>query len=396
LANFIFMPRKAKNAPETPAPTDQAGIVPVIADKAGEKLSKAQQQFNSLTQDINNLKQELATLEEDMAKVRGRISKEYRPLLEQVLDHMRTFTFELDAAFRSGNFKKADLKVLGRYIHETAWDVYSQYRQMGKEDPELIALHDQYSPETIAEVEKEIQQEEKEKGEFFFKHIFGMDVDVEQMHTNPEYFASIEEELKKKFSEQAEQKPPRQRTKKQMERDRLAKEAAQQEAKDARTIYTSLAKALHPDLERDEAERLRKTEMMKRVTEAYNANDFFSLLKLQLEYNLAHPEHLGSLAEAQLARYISLLKKQKKELEEQKAELWNGPDNSLLSTFFSWTGKFSAHKFGAQMRKIREEVARAEQRLAMARNHLWLRDHLKEIKKVQQQYDRHGTYYQSF
>jgi ribosomal protein S15P/S13E len=392
------LPRKAKKAETSAvAAANEAGIVPVITDKVGEKLSKTQQQFNTLTQEINNLKQELTTLEEDLAKVRGRLAKEYYPLTMLALDHMRAFTFALDEAFRTRSFNKSERKVLGRYIHETAWDVYSQYHQLGKEDAELVALHDQYSPQTVAEVEKGLAEEEKEKGEFFFKHLFGMDVDMEQMD-NPEYFAGIEDEFKKKFAgQQPGPPPPRQRSKKQQERERQEKQAEQQEAKDARSIYTSLAKALHPDLEQDETERLRKTEMMKRVTEAYNANDFFGLLKLQLEYNLAHPEHLGGLAEAQLARYISLLKKQKAELEKQKMGYWQGPDGALLNQFFSWTNRFSAHKFGAQMRKAREEVAKAEQRLNMALNHhLWLRDHLKEVKKDQQQYDRYGTYYQSF
>ena len=41
-----------------------------------------------------------------------------------------------------------------------------------------------------------------------------------------------------------------------------------------------LVKALHPDREPDEAEKLRKTELLKQVTTAYQANELLTLLRL--------------------------------------------------------------------------------------------------------------------
>ncbi len=40
---------------------------------------------------------------------------------------------------------------------------------------------------------------------------------------------------------------------------------------------------LHPDREPDEAERVRKTELMQRVNEAYSKKDLLQLVALQLE-----------------------------------------------------------------------------------------------------------------
>ena len=86
--------------------------------------------------------------------------------------------------------------------------------------------------------------------------------------------------------------------------------------KAVRTLYMDLVKHLHPDREPDEAEKNRKTELLKQVTTAYEANELLTLLRLQLELNRIDQEHLETLADDQLRYYNTLLKDQVRELDQ--------------------------------------------------------------------------------
>jgi hypothetical protein len=76
-------------------------------------------------------------------------------------------------------------------------------------------------------------------------------------------------------------------------------------------------KAFHPDREPDEAEKLRKTAIMQRVTEAYEKSDLLGLFRLQLEFERIDQAHLEKLADVQLKYYNTILQQQVDELDEQ-------------------------------------------------------------------------------
>jgi hypothetical protein len=86
-----------------------------------------------------------------------------------------------------------------------------------------------------------------------------------------------------------------------------------------------LVKTLHPDREPDEAEKARKTELLKQVTTAYENNELLTLLRLQLELERIDQAHLENLAEDQLRYYNKLLREQVRELDDamyqEQAEL---------------------------------------------------------------------------
>jgi hypothetical protein len=56
---------------------------------------------------------------------------------------------------------------------------------------------------------------------------------------------------------------------------------AGQKVRSIRELFRSLARAVHPDSARHEAERLRRTELMKQVTSAYEQGDLARLLELE-------------------------------------------------------------------------------------------------------------------
>lgn len=88
-------------------------------------------------------------------------------------------------------------------------------------------------------------------------------------------------------------------------------------------LYRRLAKALHPDLERDPAERARKVQLMQELTTAYEAGDLYQLLQLEVAWLQA--EEISTNAEEHLALYAELLKEQEQELKDAIEDLDDDP-----------------------------------------------------------------------
>ena len=88
-----------------------------------------------------------------------------------------------------------------------------------------------------------------------------------------------------------------------------------------RTLFRQLASALHPDRERDEAERLRKTALMSEVNAAYQKNDLTTLLRLQMQVMQVSPSNAPRLADDRLIAMNLLLKDQVSALEDDLDQL---------------------------------------------------------------------------
>ena len=68
-------------------------------------------------------------------------------------------------------------------------------------------------------------------------------------------------------------------------------------------------------MEQDETEKVRKTEIMQRVTAAYEANDLLVLLSLQLEFERISTSDLDALADDRVRLFNSTLQRQLFELQ---------------------------------------------------------------------------------
>jgi hypothetical protein len=153
--------------------------------------------------------------------------------------------------------------------------------------------------------------------------MFGIDIDPDADVSDPQKMtAYVQEKLAQREANEAErrqQAAERQAKKpksaKQQEREAKKQVEARNITKAVRTLYMDLVKAFHPDREPDEVEKQRKTEIMHRVTAAYEKSDLLALLQLQLEFEHIDQAHLESLAEDQLKYYNKILKQQAEELD---------------------------------------------------------------------------------
>lgn len=93
-----------------------------------------------------------------------------------------------------------------------------------------------------------------------------------------------------------------------------------------RDIFLNLATSFHPDLARDDENRIRRTEAMKEINRAYREGDAASLLAMELSLELDGPEQGADRGDddqavcARLETHIKLLEQQLAALENELAE----------------------------------------------------------------------------
>ncbi|GAB3931734.1 hypothetical protein [Larkinella terrae] len=309
-------------------------IIRIGSAKDADSLSKSQKEFNRLTRKIETLEKDLVTYRETATRIQQQIQKDLVPLQTEYDQQRANLVRVFDRAHDSGPFKANERKKLAYIILNLAFDLISEHGL-----DELKPIYDKYDSDGYDATNAEADDLASDTLKQMYGAMFGVEFDADADLSSPEKLA---EQLRQKLEEQQasyeenrrqteERRAQRPKTKKQLERE--AKKATEERSitKAVRTVYMDLVKAFHPDREPDEDEKVRKTEVMKRITEAYEKSDLLALLRLQLEYNRIDQNHLETLAEEQLTYYNKILKQQARELEEQ---LYN-----LQSQLSSLSGK---------------------------------------------------------
>ncbi|MFY7787772.1 MAG: hypothetical protein ACOVQA_07845 [Thermoflexibacteraceae bacterium] len=293
----------------------KTSLVPQIEKKI---LNKEQELFNKKVQKIQKLKLDVDKQKEYIDYIKMNYAKELHPVITEMIDLDTKLLWNLDKIYHDTTIKitKTERTTIEEFI------IYKTVQLIEAGHEEFIALHDKYSDTSYEEVKKMMLEEQAD----MFKSIanlFGIDVededldfdDVDRMKENIQrrFEAKNEEMDKRKAEEKAKQK----KSKTQIAKEAQKEAAEKQLQQTSRMIYTSLVKQLHPDAEQDEQKKAWKTEMMKKVTEAYEKDDFYTLLQLQLELNIIDEEHLGKLSTEQLKYYNKILNEQINELERE-------------------------------------------------------------------------------
>ena len=302
--------------------TSTTSMIPVIAKQEGKNMSRLQKQFNSRIRKIQKLKTQIEEVEQAMPEIRSLIHCELQPLQDKITSLKAQIVKQLDQAWEMKFFRHKEKAKLQELIRHNAFQLI---QEQGQED--LEALYDKHSPTTYQEEEKMASESSKEMASAMFKNLFDMDLDLDEVDMND--FGQVSEKLFASMEERAQQEEERQKNKKktkaQQKREEKIKTENEHISKTSRAVYTRLVKEFHPDKETDEEQRLWKTEVMKRVTQAYKKDDFFGLLSLEIELMQGHAHDLGELPDQQLKYYNKMLKEQVDELQMQWDALTNPP-----------------------------------------------------------------------
>lgn len=271
-------------------------------------LNKRQKEFNQLSEKIEQLEQLIPELKTARDQIIERIPTDLNPL---ILEY-QTFRVEMvklmDRTYEADLYRKAYLTKLSYLIVENAFDLIANYGF-----DELKPVYNKYSETDIETALLQAKQKDYEK---ITDPAFLLEEESEQEIELPEYFHDWPEEEQQRLKE--EQKAERLQSRIQEAKEKLEK---QKTSKSVRTVYMDLVKAFHPDLETDENEKLRKTEIMQRVTRTYQENNLLELLKLQIEFDRIDQDHLENLTKNQLNYYNNVLKQQVEDLELEKESI---------------------------------------------------------------------------
>ena len=316
----------AKKKPVTPEP-QLVHIAAAGTDNSA--LSRAQKEFNRLTKRIAKLETEVHEFQQAATRLRQRVQTEYRPLQARHNDARADLARVLDHAYDAYKLTKGERAKIVSILLDGCYDLPQQGH------PEVQAILDKYEAPATAEEEAEANAATAEMMKQLFSQQFGIEFDDDADVSTPEKLqaylhqkmATEQEAYAQEEAERAERRAQRKKTPKQQAAADKKQAEEQNITQAVRTLYRDLVKALHPDLEPDETEKIRKTELMKRVTTAYEAGELLTLLRLQLELQRIDQSHLENLAEDQLRYYNKLLKEQVRELDEaifREQELLSG------------------------------------------------------------------------
>lgn len=286
-------------------------------------LSKRQKEFNQLTRKIEELGKLIKELQDGRTLLLQRGQKEMKPLLVKFVAARVEMVISMDRIYPDKIFKKNDHRKLEHLITDMCFELI---KKSGRE--ELKPIFNKYSEDDFDTVNAEVDRLAMDAVKDM-AWVYGIEFDdADDISTAEQFHAQMQKKLLEKEEAygdeerlRAERRANKQKTQKQQDREDKRKAEEQKLTKSVRSVYMDLVKAFHPDREKDESEKNRKTEIMQRVTQAYQENDLMKLLKLQMELDRIDQDHLETLADEQLTYYNKVLKQQVRDLEEQKLEI---------------------------------------------------------------------------
>ena len=174
----------------------------------------------------------------------------------------------------------------------------------------------------------ETQLETVEKLHIYFEQVFAQPRNKQDKKNNFESSQAPDAHVEQNDStidddslcDKAQYQQARQQAKLKRQQDKQA-EAEKLVNQSLKTVYLKIASIIHPDREPDESKKAEKTELLQRANEAYEQEDLFYLLKLQLEVEQSKNGSNKGLTAEQVKFYQQALEAQSQALKKQIQEL---------------------------------------------------------------------------
>ena len=291
------------------AASPQLSLVEALGAKPPS--GKAQLEFQKLVTQIETQRNLLKTWKDYLSRYQLRVSQEILPLQEQLWQEKRRLLLVLEDAYLRP--KEVRGKRLRATLHELLVNL-SHSLLLEKEDAELRAFYERYEENVLS------PEEDLELSKAMLESMFGVSL-------GDDHGATDLDGLMRKVFEQGEaaqnDAAPKQKrpSRKAQIAEAKREQAAQEVSQTVREVFRKLTSALHPDRAVDEAEKARRTELMQRVNQAYDAGDLLSLLNLQLEIEQIDATHLANLSAERQAHYNQVMREQLAELKAEIAQI---------------------------------------------------------------------------
>ncbi|NNG99397.1 molecular chaperone DnaJ [Acinetobacter sp. ANC 5414] len=270
------------------------------------ELSPQQKKLNRLIEKIEQQKIDLATWE----KAQADIQQHARKTLVPVYNELHTVLFQqleqLWQHLHGGDFSKAEILQLDEKIqHLAAYLKESKAlsAQQANTIEEIDIFYQQHTAHTKAKKTK--------KKPFVETDFVSESAESDEDETA---FDSFDNWGNTKHEQQREYA----KLKKQQEKREQAQKMAEQSLK---TVYLKIASSIHPDREQDESKKLEKTEMLQHANAAYEKQDLFYLLKLQIQIEQNRGASQKGLSAEQVKFYKLALDAQSQKLDDEINEI---------------------------------------------------------------------------
>ncbi len=311
------------SSPALPAPVR----VPVPTSEACQPGSIAQAAFRRALLVLEELRTQLRELQAAQATARQRYWQQVGPAAVAVVGARRALYAPLEEALLSPYFSRLEEEQIVQFIVGNAGALTTRF---GEDEAAILAKYVPAPAETAAD---------------------------EPPAAPPT------------AHEQAAQARQRAKAQRLADATTLAARADQQRLQtSAKTVYRQLARAHHPDLERDPAAQVVKTALMQEITGAYEAGDLYALLQL-----MADSAHAEAADADVLIQYTQALHRQQIDLKTQLNALKHNPDG------LSSTGKKREIELRQIKRDLRAEAEYIQQVARQLREPAGLREVLREL-----------------
>ncbi|MFN0250737.1 MAG: hypothetical protein ACKV2T_27905 [Kofleriaceae bacterium] len=307
-------PPRRPRAPREKPPASKTGVEIAIAQRARDAGSKAQKKFSAQIKKVEGLRARVRQWREQRPNIDRGVALYHAELTTQ-RGLARQFVEGLDALLVAGTVAKKARAKLERLVCTIVVDLIED----GHED--LKAIHDRYAQHSY-DTEASAFESDAVASLKAMMEVMGVDLG-DDVRTMDDVAAVMEREREKQVEENVtgeRRRGGRKKTRKQIEREMLAESQQRDASKVLQDVYRKLAQALHPDLERDDTERARKTALMQDVNAAYAKKDLLRLLELQLTFEKVD-ESARDIAEDRLVHYTRILEQQARELTSELEDL---------------------------------------------------------------------------
>ncbi|MDO7854230.1 J domain-containing protein [Hymenobacter convexus] len=307
--------------------------------------SPAQQAFRQAILDVENLRERLRDLRAEQAEARRRYWQQVGPAATAVVAARQSLFPLLEDALLLGYFSRMEEQQITELILGNARALENRF---GEDEEAIIRKYAPHGRHPAAESAALNHQPTTTKTAAEY---------TPDPTLLPHEQAAAAARARRKTKTQRQQEAEAQADQKQLESN-------------AKTIYRQLARTHHPDLERDPEKQAQKTAQMQRITEAYEADDLYTLLQLLAESGPTDAE-----TDDVLARYTRALLQQQTQLKQEMNELKYGAQGFMLSG----TGKKQELELRQLKRDLRAEAEYVQHVARLMAEAEGLRDVLRQL-----------------
>ncbi|MEH1710420.1 molecular chaperone DnaJ [Acinetobacter pittii] len=311
--------------------------------------SAQQKKLNRLIDKIEQQKVSLATWQNAQDEIQQHIRQKLMPVYGELHEVLFQQLEQLWNMLHSHEFSKTNVQQLDEKLTQLA-RMLKRSKLLSAEQLKLVQQIDTFY--------EQHEQESAKKNKKVQPIKFEYDENVDQS-------SEFEEDFEQYAAEQQQAREQAKQQRQQQKREQAEKMAAQS----LKTVYLKIAAMIHPDREQDETKKLEKTELFQQASQAYEKQDLFYLLKLQLQLEQNKGVGAKELSAEQLRFYKLALDAQSQQLESQIAE--------ILDSFQLAKNVKAEHVHISDVYKaVDADCAELKQQLK------WEKERLKHMKKV--------------